>query len=61
MHEYIECGAQLGWLIDPYSTKVYVYRPGHRMKSYESPTSISADPVLPGFTLDFTDIWDIGF
>lgn len=61
LKKYIDCGALLGWLIDPYSTKVNVYRPGHRTKSYESPKTVSADPVLPGFTLDLTDIGDIGF
>ncbi|MBI2876469.1 MAG: Uma2 family endonuclease, partial [Candidatus Tectomicrobia bacterium] len=28
MHEYMENGAQLGWLIDPKERRVYVYRPG---------------------------------
>ena len=28
MHEYLACGAQLGWLIDPLERKVWVYRPG---------------------------------
>ena len=61
MHEYMECGAQLGWLIDPYSRKLFVYRPNHRTKILESPTSIHGDPVLAGFTLDLSDIWDVGF
>lgn len=61
MHEYVACGAQLGWLIDPSTKKVYVYRPAHRTKTLDSPVSVSADPVLPGFTLDLTDIWDVGF
>ena len=27
MNEYMANGAQLGWLIDPFNKKVYVYRP----------------------------------
>lgn len=61
MHEYIDCGALLGWLIDPFSRKVFVYRPSHRTKTLDSPLTLGADPVLPGFTLDLTDIWDVGF
>jgi len=61
MHEYIDCGALLAWLIDPYTTRVHIYRPSHRTRILDSPTSISADPVLSGFTLDLTDIWDVGF
>ena len=52
MNEYIENGAQLGWLIDPREKKVYVYRFGQEMICLENPGSISGDPFLPGFELD---------
>jgi Uma2 family endonuclease len=57
MAEYILNGALLGWLFDPQTRRVYVYRPGHEPECLEDPSSISADPVLPGFTFDPSEIW----
>jgi Uma2 family endonuclease len=57
MRQYIEHGARLGWLIDPYSRRIYVYRPNHPMERIDNPQTVSADPVLPGFVLDLTKIW----
>lgn len=54
MVEYIENGAQLGWLIDPQQKKVYVYQPDAEVIELDHPTSISGEPLLKGFTLDLT-------
>ena len=56
MAEYIANGAQLGWLIDPYKPAVYIYRPGEPVKRLDNPTSISGDPVLPGFAFNVAEI-----
>ena len=52
MEEYIQNGAQLGWLIDPIQKKVFVYRPNVSMEELDKPTSISGEPLLKGFKLD---------
>jgi Uma2 family endonuclease len=57
MQEYIENGAQLGWLIDPLEKKVYIYRPGEEATCLENPETVSGDPVLSGFVLDLRRIW----
>ncbi|MFS8802296.1 Uma2 family endonuclease [Synechococcus sp. R6-10] len=57
LQEYLDNGSQLGWLIDPESQRVYVYRPGQLVQVLERPTSLSGDPVLPGFVVDLTLIW----
>ena len=57
MNEYVENGARLGWLIDPQSRRVYVYRPGLEVEILENPESVSAEPELAGFTLELADIW----
>jgi Uma2 family endonuclease len=57
MAEYTANGAQLGWLIDPYEAVVYVYRSGQTVSRMRNPTSISGDPVLPGFTFNVSEIW----
>jgi Uma2 family endonuclease len=57
MLEYIENGAQLGWLIDPRNRRGYIYRPGQVVEELENPDSINGDPVMPGFVLNLMDIW----
>jgi len=57
MAEYIANGAQLGWLIDPYKKRVYVYRPNEPVECVENPETVSGDPVLPGFTFHVSQIW----
>ena len=57
MAEYTASGAQLGWLIDPYNARVYVYRPGQTVECLENPTTISGDPILQGFIFNVAEIW----
>ncbi len=58
MEEYRENGAQLGWLIDPLKKKVYLYRPNEEVEELDSPASISGEPLLKGFTLDLSGIFE---
>jgi Uma2 family endonuclease len=57
MQEYIDNGSTLGWLIDPKEKKVYIYRPQKEVECLENPNSISAEPILSGFTINLTDIF----
>jgi len=57
MSEYIANGASLGWLIDPSTRRVYVYRPYEEVVVLENPESVSGEPLLPGFELRTTDLW----
>ena len=52
MERYIANGAQLGWLIDPYRRRVYVYRPGVDVEMLEDPETVSGDPVMAGFVFE---------
>ncbi len=58
MEEYIENGARLGWLIDPGKRQVHVYRPGAEVEVLERPSSLAADPELPGFVLHLAEVWN---
>lgn len=60
MRHYIENGARLGWLIDPLTHTVYVYRPGAAEQELANPAELSGDPELPGFRLDLKPVWDPG-
>jgi Uma2 family endonuclease len=57
MQEYMDNGAQLGWLIDPQNRRIHVYRPGAPVEVLEDPATLSGDPVLPGFVLDVQAIF----
>jgi Uma2 family endonuclease len=57
MEEYIENGAELGLLIDPFEKKVYVYRPGAPVECLVQPQSVSCEPLLPGFSLKLSKLW----
>jgi len=61
MQEYIDNGAQLGWLLAPDTQTVYIYKPDTPMEQLHTPTQIAGDPLLPGFILNLTEIWDPGF
>jgi Uma2 family endonuclease len=58
MQEYLDNGAQLGWLLDPLTRRVHVYRPQGPPEIMEAPNTVSADPLLPGFVLDLRKIWE---
>jgi len=56
MQEYIDNGVRLGWLLDPQTHLVEIYRQGQEQEVLPSPTSLSGEEVLPGFVLDLKGI-----
>ena len=58
MQEYLASGLRLGWLIDPKTKKVEIYRQGKVVEVLESPTTLSGEDLLPGFVLDLQPIFD---
>jgi Uma2 family endonuclease len=56
MQRWIENGVQLGWLIDPYSRKVYVYAPGTPPVTVADSAVRGSGPVR-GFVLDLARVW----
>ncbi len=60
MREYRDNGVRLGWLIDPQTPLVEIYRHSQDVEtinfSFDEPPTISGEDVLPGFVLDLTPI-----
>lgn len=55
MENYIANGAQLGWLVVLEEETVHIYRPEQPVRQHTNFSNpLSGDPVLPGFSLDFT-------
>ncbi len=56
MERWIENGASLGWLIDPYKRHVFVYAPEAKVATVSGESVVGSGPVA-GFTLDVAEIW----
>ncbi|HET9131523.1 MAG TPA: Uma2 family endonuclease, partial [Terriglobia bacterium] len=48
--EFLECGVTLVWVVDPRTQTVTVYRSLTDTQQFRATDTISAEPVLPGFT-----------
>ena len=57
MHEYMDNGAQLGWLIDPQNHQVYIFRQNVAVEIIDSPNMLFGSGLTPGFVLNLTRIW----
>ncbi|MFM6356376.1 MAG: Uma2 family endonuclease, partial [Planktothrix sp.] len=57
MKEYQENGTRLGWLIDPQTKTVEIYRPNQDVEILENPSTLSGENILPQFTLNLEHIW----
>jgi Uma2 family endonuclease len=57
MQEYRDNGARLGWLINRKAQQVEIYRLGQEVEVLQSPSTLSGEDVLPGFTLDLRSLW----
>ena len=58
MREYLENGAQLGWLINPERRSVEIYRPGGEAETRTGIAKIEGEGPVAGFVLDLTYVWD---
>jgi Uma2 family endonuclease len=57
MQEYVEAGVKLGWLIDPKTRSVEIYRPHCEVQRIENAKTVSGDPELNGFVMDLASVW----
>ena len=55
--EYVEHGARRGWLLDPQSKTLWIYRAGAEPEARVDPASVSGEGVLPGLELRLGDVW----
>ena len=58
MREYLEQGAQLGWLIDPENKTVEIYRPDGNVEKRAHLDKLEGEGPVSGFALDLTCVWD---
>ena len=58
MVQWMENGAQLGWLIDADRRTVYIYRPGCEPEKKTHISRMSGEGTVAGFELHLGDIWE---
>ncbi len=63
MLDYLANGLRLGWLIDPQTLRVEIYRLNQDVEIIDFSTTqtptLSGESVLPGFVLDLTSIFNL--
>ena len=57
MQFWIDSGARLAWLIDPFDDIAYIYRPDQEPEQLERPDTLSGEDVLPGLVVDLSQVW----
>jgi len=60
MQEYLENGCRLGWLVNPETRSVTIYRPKVAPEMVTFDVVLSGEDVLPGFSLDLRHIFGNG-
>lgn len=59
MQEYLDNGLRLGWLIDPQTQQVEIYRAPQATEILKSPVTLSGEEVLQGFVLNLRPIFAV--
>jgi len=57
MERWMANGAQLGWLVDPYSAIVSIYRPGQQPETLQRPEMLEGEGLIAGFRLEMERFW----
>ena len=57
MRLYLANGVRLGWLIEPKTKKVEIYRQGQPVEIVNNPSTLSGEDVLLGFVLSLKQIF----
>jgi Uma2 family endonuclease len=57
MREWMENGAQLGWLLDPDHRTAYIHRSDRETEQVVNPERLAGESPVAGFVLELSDIW----
>ena len=58
MRQWMANGARLGWLIDPFSDAVWIYREDQtEPEQLERPNQLDCGDILPNLTINLSHIW----
>jgi Uma2 family endonuclease len=58
VHEYLDAGTSIVWVVEPLRRQVAVYTPEPVVRIYRDGDTLDGGDVIPGFTLSVTYIFD---
>jgi Uma2 family endonuclease len=58
MQEYIDAGTRLGWLVDLWARRVFVYRPGCDVEVVNADGILLGHDVIPGFRFPVATLFE---
>ena len=56
---WVEHGTAVGWVIDPWTQRVHVFRRGQAEVVHERPSELEVGPEMPGLVIDLDELWDM--
>lgn len=56
---WVEHGTAVGWMIDPWTQRVHVFRRGETEVVHERPSTLEVGPEMPGLTIDLDELWNM--
>jgi Uma2 family endonuclease len=57
IHEYLDAGVRLVWLVEPRAKRITVYLPDRTARTLDACATLDGGAVLPGFSLPLTDLF----
>lgn len=57
MRRWMANGVRLGWLVDPYERRVWIYRADGSVEELEQPAELSGEDVCVGLTIEMAQVW----
>ena len=56
---WVEHGTAVGWMIDPWTQQVHVFRRGEPAVVHDRPSELEVGPEMPGLVIDLDELWDM--
>lgn len=57
VEDWIEAGTRSLWIVDPKRMTVSIHRPNAAVRVYREHQTIDDEPLLPGFSMNVTDVF----
>jgi Uma2 family endonuclease len=58
VHEYLDAGSRLVWVVDPGRRTVTVWRPNRQAREFRANQKVAGEEVLPGFSFRVNDLFE---
>lgn len=56
---WVEHGTAVGWMIDPWTERVHVFRRGEDAVVHDRPSKLEVGAEMPGLVIDLDELWNM--